>query len=169
MFKYLNFFLNSLLIYIVIHAKVTLTVWKKKLWICNTWIESASYNGFVWNSKCFHESYLKLDWANSAPTYPQTGHHSRHRFWSGIFKNIITHYYMNFSTSIYSVYIFQGRWCIPRRRIHNSNYIFNLPAMITLNLFSKYLNDWWLNVHSKIIIPKEHICFYICWQIKYYF
>ena len=112
---------------------------------------------------------LKLDWANSAPTYPQTGHHSRHRFWSGIFKNIITHYYMNFSTSIYSVYIFQGRWCIPRRRIHNSNYIFNLPAMITLNLFSKYLNDWWLNVHSKIIIPKEHICFYICWQIKYYF
>ena len=22
----------------------------------------------------------KLDWANSAPTYPQTGHHSRHRF-----------------------------------------------------------------------------------------
>ena len=20
----------------------------------------------------------KLDWANSAPTYPQTGHHSRH-------------------------------------------------------------------------------------------
>ena len=111
----------------------------------------------------------KLDWANSAPTYPQTGHHSRHRFWSGIFKNIITHYYMNFSTSIYSVYIFQGRWCIPRRRIHNSNYIFNLPAMITLNLFSKYLNDWWLNVHSKIIIPKEYICFYICWQIKYYF
>ena len=63
----------------------------------------------------------------------------------------------------------QGRWCIPRCQIHNSNYIFNLPAMITLNLFSKYLNDWWLNVHSKIIIPKEHICFYICWQIKYYF
>ena len=25
--------------------------------------------------------YLReLDWANSAPTYPQTGHHSRHRF-----------------------------------------------------------------------------------------
>ena len=23
---------------------------------------------------------FKLDWANSAPTYPQTGHHSRHRF-----------------------------------------------------------------------------------------
>ena len=23
---------------------------------------------------------VKLDWANSAPTYPQTGHHSRHRF-----------------------------------------------------------------------------------------
>ena len=22
----------------------------------------------------------ELDWANSAPTYPQTGHHSRHRF-----------------------------------------------------------------------------------------
>ena len=63
------------------------------------------------------------------------------------------------------------KMCIPRRRIHNSNYIFNLPAMITLNLFSKYLliNDWWLNVHSKIIIPKEHISFYICWQIKYYF
>ena len=25
-------------------------------------------------------SINKLDWANSAPTYPQTGHHSRHRF-----------------------------------------------------------------------------------------
>ena len=24
--------------------------------------------------------YRKLDWANSAPTYPQTGHHSCHRF-----------------------------------------------------------------------------------------
>ena len=24
--------------------------------------------------------YEELDWANSAPTYPQTGHHSRHRF-----------------------------------------------------------------------------------------
>ena len=28
--------------------------------------------------------------------------------------------------------------------------------MITLNLFSKYLNDWWLNVHSKIIIPNNN-------------
>ena len=26
------------------------------------------------------QNNLKLDWANSAPTYPQTGHHSRHRF-----------------------------------------------------------------------------------------
>ena len=26
------------------------------------------------------ENKEKLDWANSAPTYPQTGHHSRHRF-----------------------------------------------------------------------------------------
>ena len=25
-------------------------------------------------------NFYKLDWANSAPTYPQTGHHSRHRF-----------------------------------------------------------------------------------------
>ena len=24
--------------------------------------------------------WVKLDWANSAPTYPQTGHHSRHGF-----------------------------------------------------------------------------------------
>ena len=23
---------------------------------------------------------FQLDWANSVPTYPQTGHHSRHRF-----------------------------------------------------------------------------------------
>ena len=27
-----------------------------------------------------HYDKVKLDWANSAPTYPQTGHHSRHRF-----------------------------------------------------------------------------------------
>ena len=27
-----------------------------------------------------HVFKYKLDWANSAPTYPQTGHHSRHRF-----------------------------------------------------------------------------------------
>ena len=27
-----------------------------------------------------HKSKTKLDWANSAPTYPQTGHHSCHRF-----------------------------------------------------------------------------------------
>ena len=60
------------------------------------------------------ESKRKLDWANSAPTYPQTGHHSRHRFWSGIFKNIITHYYMNFSTSIYSVYISPRKMVYPQ-------------------------------------------------------
>ena len=55
--------------------------------------------------------------------------------------DIITHYYI---TSAHQSTLFissQGRWRIPRRRIHNSNYIFNLPAMITLNLFSKYLND----------------------------
>ena len=33
----------------------------------------------AFNNNCFHW-LIKLDWANSAPTYPQTGHHSRHRF-----------------------------------------------------------------------------------------
>ena len=33
----------------------------------------------VWIGKRKH-CKEKLDWANSAPTYPQTGHHSRHRF-----------------------------------------------------------------------------------------
>ena len=31
--------------------------------------------------------------------------------------------------------------------------------MITLNLISKYLNDWWLNVHSKIHNPKSAYLF----------
>ena len=59
----------------------------------------------------------KLDWANSAPTYPQTGHHSRNMFSLGIFvmgpclcdiilrENMINHLYKNLSNSIYNIFI----------------------------------------------------------------
>ena len=62
----------------------------------------------------------KLDWANPAPTYPQTGHHSRNMF-DWVFpmgpllcdiilrENIINHLYKNLSNSIHNIFYFASK------------------------------------------------------------
>ena len=74
-----------------------------------------------------HQTLAKLDWANSAPIYPQTGHHSRNMFSLGMFvmgpllcdiilrENMINHLYKNLnyknlSNSIYNIFILQAKW-----------------------------------------------------------
>ena len=75
---------------------------------------NCSYNLFKWK--------LNLDWANSAPTYPQTGHHSHNMFSQGIFvmgpllcdiilrENMINHLYKNLNNSIHKIFIMQSKW-----------------------------------------------------------
>ena len=79
-------------------------------------------------------SMKKLDWANSAPTYPQKGHHSRNMFSLGIFvmgpllcdiilrENTINHLYKNLSNSIYNIFYFASKMVSPGDSYQSRNY-----------------------------------------------
>ena len=67
----------------VINNHKVIQIWQSNIILCKTYGQNLTITKLHRFAKII--SFNQLDWANSAPTYPQTGYHSRNMFWLGIF------------------------------------------------------------------------------------